>query len=454
MKKVGKRLLAMLIAMTLCLGLCACGGGSSTEEDESGVVELEVWLSYGSLGQGYMQKIIDDFNASQDEYKAVAYNNGAASEIRTKLESVKPEDYPAVFCGTPITTCYYDSVDYVKSLQDYLNEDEEDWTAGIYESVKESYSNMDGEMLGYPNGVSCSGWFVNVDALTQAGYSVEDLTSYEKIAEAASAIKSKGICKYGLAYYGTGIEMLDMLTLQGADVVDANNGYDGVPKKSLITSGTDTYKAVEKIATIFANLYKEEVALAWGTDTAGEAFPLFNSGNLGMVYATNSWTHYVVDGTPAFEYAFVPAVGIDENAQYKGMAIPEGTGLYIANSGNEKKMQGAYEFIKFAAKPENQAYWCSCLGYVPNTDEAASQEAWTTWMAANLPSAQNVIDKIKESPKELRQPYVEYGDSILGVGKTLFSYLAVDAEAGVDTYIEDATYGLESAIKTWESRRK
>ena len=454
MGKFRKRAIALLMIFVMCLGLCACGGNSETKGDENGIAEIAVWLSYGSLGQGYMQKIIDDFNASQNEYKVVAYNNGTAAEIRTKLESLKPEDYPAIFCGTPITTCYYDSVDYVKPLQDYLDADEEDWTAGIYESVKESYSNMDGDMLGYPNGVSSSGWFVNLDALSQAGYSVEDLTSYEKIAEAALALTSKGICKYGLAYYGTGIEMLDMLTLQGVDVVNENNGYDGIPTKSLITKGTDTYVAVEKIANIFAKLYKEGCALDWGTDTAGEGFPLFNSGKLGMIYATNSWTHYVVDGSPSFNYAFIPSVPIDDNGQYRGMAIPEGTGLYIANSGNKKKMRGAYEFIKFAAKPENQAYWCSCLGYVPNTDEAAEQEVWTTWMNTNLPSAQTIIDKIKESPTELRQPYVEYGSNILGVGSTLFSYLAVDPDADIDTYIEDAVYGLEGAIQTWESRRK
>ncbi len=455
MKRNGKGLLAMLLCIVICMGLCACGGKDDTSGNsgvEEGTVEVQLWATYGTRGLDYMQPMIDAFNASQSDYFVVASNNGTAQQLRTKMESLGKEDYPGLFCGTPVTTCYYDSVDYIVPLQDYLDKDEDDWFSAIYESVRESYSNQDGEVLGYPNGVSCSGWFVNVDVVEAAGYTLADVTSFEKIVEIAKAIVDKGICQYGISYMGTGIEMHDMLTIQGLDYVNNNNGFDGPATESLIKKGTDTYKGVEKISDLFAQTYKDEIAVAFGT-SSNQAVTLFNSNKLGFFYNTNSYMHYIIDGDVNLNYAFVPSVGIDENAQYKGMVIPEGTGFYIANSGNEKKMQGAYEFIKFMARPENQATWCASLGYVPNTDAAAQEEVWTTWMASYLPSAATLIQQIKESPAELRGPYVEFGDNILGVGSTLFGNIAVNPEQNMDLYIEDAVYGLENAIKLWEKKR-
>lgn len=460
-----KRIFSIVLAFTLfCIGIVGCGKQDSENNDKNtdvkktvytgdGRIELTFWTTYGSKTLAYLEDIIDDFNESQDKYYVVPYNNGGHTEIRTKLLTSNKDNYPSLFCGTPATTSYYANSGVTVAIQDFIDADSDDWASKVYESVKNTYCDLDEKMWGYPLGVSCSGYFVNVDALKAAGYTVEDVTSFEKIVEIAKAITSKGICKYGLSFYATGIELVDMLTLQGVDMIDCENGFSGAPTKTVLLEG-DNYKTMQKVAELFGSLYKEEIAMPYGTDTGGEAFPAFNSGKLAMLYATNSWAHYVIDGQPDFQYTFIPSVGVDENAEYKGYVLSEGTGMYIANTGNEEEMKGAYEFIKFVAKPENQSYWCQGLGYMPNTAEAAADEGYVSWMNTNLPASQDIIALIQQSPKELRTPYIECANELMSVGGTLFSYVSIDPNGDVKPYIEEVVNNLQEGIDIWVERKK
>lgn len=455
MKKMSKRLLALLLSLVLCLGLCACGGEGDTTEDDGLVTELSLWFPYGALSQAYLDQLVDKFNASQETYYIEIQNMGSVVAVRQKLDStLNPADYPDIICGQTIATAYYANADWLKRVQDFVDQEETDWTQGVFSSVRDTYTDLDGNLLGYPLGVSCSGYWVNVDAIKAAGYTLEDLTSYEKIVEVATAVVNKGICEYGISYNEGTVELLDMMTIQGVNYVDSNNGFGGKIKKSLLLEG-ETYDAFKKATQLFAQTYASGVAYEFGTGGA-KGFNQFNDGKLSIVYATNSWGHCVFDGEPEFEYAFIPSVGIDNNAKYFGNVLVEGTGLYMCNTENEKKMQGAYEFIKFMAQPENQSAYCQCLGYVPYTEEAVAQADYQEWMLEYLPSSQNIIDKIKTTPSELRTPYVEFFDEMLNVTHTLYNYVALDPtfkNESMETYMKDAAKVMEDGLKVWAERQ-
>ena len=456
MKKLSKRLLALLMSVILCLGLCACGGGEEgTTEDDGLVTELSLWFPYGALSQAYLQKLVDEFNASQEEYFVEIQNMGSVVAVRQELDStLSPSDYPDIICGQTIATAYYANASWLKKVQDFVNQEETDWTQGVFTSVRDTYTDLDGNLLGYPLGVSCSGYWVNVDAVTEAGYTLDDLTSYEKIIEVATAIANNGICEYGISYNEGTVELLDMMTIQGVDYVDSDNGFGGKITKSLLLEG-ETYDAYKKATELFAQTYSTGIAYEFGTG-GSKAFNQFNAGKLAIVYATNSWGHCVFDGNPDFEYAFIPSVGIDNNAKYLGNVLVEGTGLYMCNTENEKKMQGAYEFIKFMAQPENQSQYCQCLGYVPYTEEAVAQADYQEWMTENLPSSQNIIDKIQNTPAELRTPYVEFFDEMLSVTNTLYNYVALDPNfknESMETYMKNAAKVMEDGLTVWAERQ-
>ncbi len=452
-KKV-KRLLALLGCLVLCIGLCACGDKKSSEDEylDGDCVEITFWHSYGTTAAGFIQEIADKFNMSQDEYFVVLENQGDVSSIRSKMDSTKKEYYPSLITGQPLATAYYENADYVKPMQYFIDNDDEDWTSGVFESVRSTYSDAEGNMIGYPLGVSCSGYWVNVDAVKKAGYTLEDLTSFEKIAEVSKAVVSKGICQYGISFFGSGVELLDMMTIEGAYYVDAENGYEGKPTKSVLLEGKNK-KAMKKASEIYAELYASDSAVEYGSAPGTVSFPLFNDEKCAMVYATHSYGVYVFPSNPDFEYVFLPSVGITEQAKHKGSIIPEGTGFYVVDTGNEKEMQGAYEFVKFFSQVENQSYWCQGEGYVPFTTEAAEYEEYKTWMQEYMACNQSVIDTLKESKAIIRAPYVECFTEVLGVSRSLFENVAYDPKGDLNKYMKEAAYVLEEGMEIWLERQ-
>ena len=144
---------------------------------------------------------------------------------------------------------------------------------------------------------------------------------------------------------------------------------------------------------------------------------------------------------------------MDENAKYKGCALTEGTGFYMCDTGNEKKMQGTYEFIKFASKPENQVIYCTSLGYVPYTDEAVQSADYQAYMAENFPSAQGIMDKMKAAPADLRTPYTEVFDEMCKVTTTLLSNIASDPKGDLEDYMKQSAFQLEEGLEILSERQ-
>ncbi len=454
MKKM-KKWVSLLLAAAMCLGLCACGGTDSGKKDSGandGKTEITWWVYYSQEIMGHVNEMVKKFNASQDKYYVTMLNQGGASEIRTKLASTKKENLPSLFTGTPITTGYFADSDFVEPLQNFLDKDTDKWYDKIYDVVRTSYADLDGKAIGAPVGVSCAGWFINLDLLTKAGYTMEQMTNFEAIAEAATAIKKKNLADYGIVFGANGVDVYDMLTLQGVDIVDADNGYSGDAEKCVFGEG-ETAKALNKALEIYGNLYKNNVALTYGCDTNGEKVPQFAKGNLGFFYATNSYAQRIIERKTNLKFTFIPSVPVDANGTYIGQALSEGTGNYICNTGNEEEMQGAYELIKFLCNPENQAYYAQCTGYIPYTEEGYNQEDYLSWMRAEFPAAENVKNILLNSDAELRGPYTTIANALMSACNSLYSETAMNPSGNYSEYIQSAIETVDEALEIQALRK-
>lgn len=450
--KFMKRCIVLLLALAMVAGVfvgCGSGEGSGKQKETvDGKIKLTLWSTYGTYGTRYMNMLIERFNASQDQYVLEASSGQEAGTLRAKMQSSKVENYPSLICGTSTTMTAYAEADYVAPLQQFMDADTEDWNAGMFESVRAAYSDQNGKMIGYPVGVSCNGYLINVDLLTQAGYTVEDLTSFEKIVEIATKAVKSGLCKYGVSFYN-GVDILDLMTMQGADIVDGGNGHTGEVTKSVLTEG-ESYEALSKAAGLIAQMYKDGVALDYGYGS--DCSSIFKANDLLFWKCTNSSTHNLFTSGSSIQWAFIPSVGVDENAKYKGYALSEGTGIFICNTGDEKEMQGAYEFIKFISLPENQNDFAQGIGYLPYTKEAMEQ--YLPWAEENFPSAERLLSMMEASPKDLQLPYVAVGGEINSAFADLLGGLSVNPETDVKLYIEDADRAINSALKIYKMRQE
>lgn len=451
-KRIGKKGMALLMSLLLLGGLLSgcgskSGSGESGSGDAGGRTKLILWSTYGTYGTQYLNTLIEKFNESQDQYVLESSSGSDAGSIRSKMQSSKVENYPSLICGTSTTMTAYGEADYVVPLQQFIDADSEDWNADMFEAVRYAYSDQDGKMIGYPVGVSCNGYIVNVELLKQAGYTLEDLTSFEKIVQIATGAVKQGLCKYGISFYN-GVDVLDMLSMQGVDIVDGGNGYEGEVTKSVLLEG-ESKEALTKAANLISQMYQDGVALDYGYGS--ECSSIFKANDLLFWKCTNSSTHNLYTVNSGIDWAFVPSVGLDENAKFKGTVLSEGTGIFICNTGNEKEMQGAYEFIKFLSKPENQNYFAQGIGYLPYT-EAAKVE-YVEWSKENFQSAEALLNKFSNTPKDLQLPYTAVGGEINTAFSELLGAISVDPQGDVNSYIEDASNAIDSALKIYEMRK-
>lgn len=424
-------------------------GGSTSKGSSGKKTEVMIWARYGSDGLADMKNIAAAFNESQDKYEAKAINQGGPSDIRRKMMSLDKKDYPAIICGTPFGTPYYDSVDYVKPLQDYLDKDDDDWENAIYPSVRTAYSNAEGRLVGMPLGLSSAGYYVNLDMLEKGGYSLSDVTSFEKMCKIAEDLVSKKIVKYGVAFINTGVGLQNLLTLQGVDMFDNDNGYGGAPTKSLLMEG-ETYKELQKIVAIVKSATK-----AGAVSPGGDNAAIFASQEVAFSGVTNSYHRAMATaGITGFKHSFLPCQGIDDNAKYKNCSLIEGTGLFLVNSGDEDAMQGAYEFMKFYGKSAKaQAKWNVARTYVSFTDIAAAEPEYSDFVTKNTPWVTEQAKQLQNPPAGLRLPYNLCPDDIENFSNKLFEYVRTKPDADIDAYIKEQVADVDKAVKVAQVRQ-
>ena len=449
-----KLLTGVLVLALACLGLVACGnsgdGKQASGENAGGKTELTLWSSYQTASAVKLDELIAKFNKENGTYTITQESGLNASGFRQKLSTSTQEYYPSLFMGETSAIYEYAEADYVAPLQDFLDKDSENWLDGMLESVKTAYTDTEGNLVGLPVGVSAKGWMVNLDVLAQTGYALEDLTTFEKVVAAATAAHGKGVVEYGYIPC-TGVEVSEMLHYQGVDIYDNDDGHSGDVTKCLYTEG-ETNQVLKKLVGIYQEMFKTGVAMNDLTGVAKGASPFINGRSL-FWSCTSSYVYEFEDVSVDFEWAFIPFCGVDDNAANKNCAIPEGTGIFIANTGDETEMQGAYEFMKFLAKPENQIYWSTFRGYTPYTEEALNSQEWITWRDENYPSEAKLEELFKVVNEDMKFPKVSLTNKLQDTNNQILDNIMSNQNANIDEVIGTAADDLNNSIKILQMRK-
>lgn len=411
---------------------------------QQGTKQLTFWCGYGTDHYNRVQKLVDLFNSKQKNYRLKLASKGGTGELRTSLMSTAKANLPSLFNGTPLTNAHYAENSFCAPIQPYIDADPDKWANDMFEPVRWAYSDRNGKLIGAPIGLSITGWGVNLDVLQKAGYSEKDCTSFEAMVNIAIDAVKQGLVKYGMTI-NNGVDIHDALRLQGVDLVDKNNGWSGDPASSQLEKG-NTNTVLKKFLTLEAKLYNE--GAGYPMTTTGNVGGQFKNGSILFWRNTNSYFSAAIvnTGQPNFHWGFIPAVGVDNSAKYKNQCLAEGTGVYIANTGDEREMQGAYEFIKFCASVEAQRLWCGSCTYTPFTKKAAADPEIVKWQNANFPEWKNVINVLNNSKSDLRGTYAAIGSEMTNSLFELAQAVSDNPKGNIDTYIKNANQRFQQGI--------
>lgn len=465
--KAKHRVLAAGMAAAMTLSLAACGGSASTAEPTASstveaaapeatseaasgdATEVTWWTYFGDKNIGYLQNIIDDFNNSQNQYHVTIVYQGNQMECNAKLQSTEKENLPAMFSGAVEDVAMYANSDFCVPLQKYVDADTEGWQEldDTWDALRSAYSDGQGNLIGYPIGYSYPNIFYNADLLKKAGVDPASIQSFDDLYDASKTIVDGGFATYGIGFFANGAMFNVALGREGVQAYNNENGLNGQPvTECLYDSDTTVHDSIYNMLSIYQKMGAEKLCVPYGADYQSEIIPQMASGDCAMMMGVISMTTKVLDAAAGnFEVGVIPMPSASESGKRTGEPAA-GTGTYVCDNGNEKAMQGAYEFIKFASTGEQAGYFASATGYIAPNQEAYDSAAYKTYREETFPGISVVYDSLAKSDSSATNPYVAISNEVRDANKVAMETAATDPTADINTVITTAKDSIQEAL--------
>ena len=404
-KKVASKLLVAL----MFLGLTACAGSKeapakSTDENKTASTDqvekddtqgsadkttIVFWHSMGGNLNDAIDHLVEEYNNSQDKYQVKAQFQGEYDDALTKLRSSASgadvgADLVQVF---DLGTRYMIDSGLIKPIQEFI--DEEKYDTSQLEDNLLAYYTVDGKLNSMPFNSSTPLLYYNKDMFDEAG--VEVPKSLEEMKETGKKLMDAGVTDMpiSMSVYGWWVEQF--MSKQGLDLFDNENGRKANPTKTVF----DENAGVTNILKEWKDL--KDMGIAPNVGKQG-GDPEFKAGTSAMTFAsTASLAQILSEVGDRFEVgtAYFPGVvASDKN----GVSIG-GASLYALNSGDEEKMKGTWDFIKFLVSVDSQTYWNANTGYFPVNKGVVETDAFKE-LIKKSPQFETAIDQLHDSTPE------------------------------------------------------
>ncbi|WP_332065856.1 sn-glycerol-3-phosphate ABC transporter substrate-binding protein UgpB [Bartonella sp. CB189] len=371
--------------------------------------KISFWHSMsGELGK-QTENFINDFNASQSEYKIVPsfrgeYEEGMTSLIaafRGKQQPVLAQIYEV---GTetmmatknvvyPIyqlmadTKQKFDPTDYLPAIRDY-------------------YSDSQGHMWSLPFNASTPILYYNKDIFKKAGLNPEqapktwqDVESFsQKILESKAAS-----CGFTMAYAAQWIGIENFSALHNIPFGTKENGFGGLNSELAFNGPLQV-----RMWTDLKKWSDQNIFRYGGPAGALDATSMFMAQNC-AIFIQSSGSRNGIFSEAQFD------VGIGMLPYYNNIegapqnSIIGGASIWALKGHTPKEYAGAAAFLKFLARTDNQAKWHQKTGYLPITEAAYKLSVEHHFYDQN-PGSDIAIKQINLNPPTINSKGVRFGN--------------------------------------------
>jgi len=375
----------VFFAAILSLVLTACGGGGEPagKEAVSGPVNVTFWHSETASANDNLVKLVDRFNASQNEVKVRPIYQGNDWDLPLKLIAGMPSgNVPTIaYMSEPYTPPMIDSGE-ITPIQEYIDRDKYDLSDFAPAAI--AYYTVDDTLYAMPCGLAVPLMYYNKIPFREVGLDPEqppkDLDEVRAASEKLVQRDSAG----NVTRFGFALEIHPWyveLTLAGAGelYVNNDNGRDGIATEVAFDND-----AGRKLFRWWHDMVQDGLALNIGVDPTGaNGLLAVGARKAVMVFSTSSALRSVMDvlekGIEGVEIGVAPVPGIPGKVP-EGSPGVYGRSLWIMSARPEKERDAAWKFIKWFAEPEQQAEWFAGSGYLPVRNSAY-----------DLPAAKDII---------------------------------------------------------------
>ncbi|MGL5884797.1 MAG: extracellular solute-binding protein [Bombilactobacillus sp.] len=373
LKKNWRRWFSLAAILSLLFMFVGCSSSSSKssssasgskDEKTTKKVQIVFWHRMTGTWQTALNKVIDDFNKSQDKYEVKGITQGSIDQLKQKVMAASRSKTLPTITQLPYT-----------SIPDYITQGllepvsfTSEQRADMYPAILAS-TQYKGKSYSVPFADSTQLLFIN-DQLAKK-YNLKTPENWDQVKTIGQQLKKDKI--FAMSFDQSYDMPLESMVNEA--------GYPYVTKDGKANLSKPEFVAA--VNTIL-NLKKEGFLKTAGEDQYGSVAMLNDKAVYGIGSSANigEFTNRAKKGQ-TFSTAVIPA--------YKGKNgnVISANNLVLFKSASADQQKGAKAFFNYLLKPEVAAYWAKKSGYVPMTKSAMKEKSYQDYIAKN-PSYQAV----------------------------------------------------------------
>ncbi len=332
----------------------------------SAQTEVQFWHAFtGRLGE-LVAAQVDDFNASQSDYKVVQSHKGNYSEtLNAGIAAFRAEEQPHILMVFEVGTATMMAAGgATRPVYEVMSESGATFDPDAYiGSVKGYYTTTEGDMLSLPFNSSTPVLWVNRDAFEAAGVDPDmDLSTWENVGGALDALKSGGSACPLVTAWQSWIHLENFSAYHDVPFASKDNGFAGLDTELQLNGPAQVahLSAMQDWAKDGKFIY---------TGRRNEGGANFRSGECAL-FTESSAGYAGIKAEAEFDFEVRPLPYWKAVTDEPQNTIIGGASLWVMAGHEADEYKGVGEFLSFLSTSDVQAAWHQNTGYLPITAAA------------------------------------------------------------------------------------
>ncbi|WP_046864227.1 sn-glycerol-3-phosphate ABC transporter substrate-binding protein UgpB [Microvirga massiliensis] len=346
------------------LSALALGFASTTASAQT---EIQWWHAMTGANNDVVNRLAEEFNASQKDFKVVATFKGSYAEtMNAGIAAFRAGNAPHIMQVIEVgTATMMAAKGAIKPVQDLMKEAGEPFDPKSYlPAITGYYSTAKGEMLSMPFNSSSMVMWYNKDALKKAGLDPnQPPKTWPDVFDAAKKLKAAGYntCGFTTAWsIWANIEQFS--AWHNIPISTKANGLDGFDTELKINSPLHV-KHLQNLV----DLQKDKTFDYSGRTNTNEG--RFTSGEC-PIMLTSSAFYGNVRANAKFDYGAAPMPYYPDVPDAPQNSIIGGASLWVMAGKSPQEYKGVAKFLSFLSDTSRQARLHQESGYLPITKAA------------------------------------------------------------------------------------
>lgn len=356
------------------------------------VTELQWWHAMTGANNDAVNRLADEFNASQSDYKVVpTYKGNYGETLNAGIAAFRAGTAPHIMQVFEVGTATMMSAKgAIKPVYQLMKDAGEPFDPSAYlPAITGYYSTTKGEMLSFPFNSSSMVMWANLDALKSIGLS-EPPKTWPDLFAAAKKLTQNGFPNCGFSTtWVTWLNIEQLSAWHNVPVATKANGMDGLDT-TLEINGPLQVKHLANLAEAQKDKtfdYSGRYDSGFGRFTAGECPIMFGS----------SGSYGNVKGAAKFAWASAPMPYYPDVPGAPQNSIIGGASLWVMGGKKPDEYKGVAKFFAFLSDTDRQAKLHQTTGYMPIT-KAAYEKSKADGFYAKNPALETPIKELTNKP--------------------------------------------------------